>query len=245
VIEIMDTCPQELYDTCPVQPEAESNTLTTVLIGVCIGLVFTVIARRYPLFDIVSKLFYITWLAFTSQSSPKLEGSRVFLLLLYSTIGLNYAADYYLKQLRGTRFFVEEASNVAIVVSLYLIGVLVHFYFTASPDSTFFTSMDQHLVGTSCLLWEYGWFYAVAVAQVTLTFFVAARKVVLSSSELQQMRTAEFNDYRTQLLKSGVFTAGMVGLQGLSLYLSAWSATEVGTSFVVVLTFLDRLGSRP
>jgi hypothetical protein len=56
------------------------------------------------------------------------------------------------------------------------------------------------------------------------------------------MRTAEFNDYRTQMLKSGVFTAGMVGLQGLSLYLSTRSATEIGTSIAVVLAPLGKLG---
>jgi hypothetical protein len=159
-----------------------------------------------------------------------------------SAYAMNIAAAYYCKQLRGTRFFVKQINLVATVVAVYLIGVVVHFFCTASPDSTFFTSMDQHLVGTSCLLWEYGWFYAVAVAQVTLTFFVAAWKVVLSSSELRQMRTAEFNDYRTQLLKSVVFTAGMVGLQGLSLYFSTRCATEIGTSIAVVLALLGRLG---
>jgi hypothetical protein len=38
--------------------------------------------------------------------------------------------------------------------------------------------MDQHLVVTSWLLWEYGWFYAVAVAQVALTNYAAGREVV-------------------------------------------------------------------
>jgi hypothetical protein len=242
----MDTCPQELFDTCPVQPPAESNSILTsaagVLLGVSIGLLITVVARRYPLFDLVSKLVFLASFVFTLQSTPRLEGSRVFLILLFSILGLYYAADYYLKQLRGTRFFVVQARDVSLLVGVYLVGVAVHFYFTASPDITYFTSMDQHLVGTSCLVWEYGWFYAVAVAQVTLTFFVAARKVVLSSSELQQMRTAEFNDYRIQLLKSGVFTAGMVALQGLSLYFSTTSATEIGTSIGVVLALLGRLG---
>jgi hypothetical protein len=242
----MDTCPQELYDTCPVQPAAESNSILTsaaqLLIGASIGLFITKIARRYPLFDLVSKLVLISWVVVTSQSNPRLEGSKVFMLLLISTFAFNGAADYYLKQLRGTPFFVEAAQNVVFLVLVYLIGAAVHFYFTASPDSSFFTGLDQHLVETSCLVWEYGWFYAVAVAQLTLTFFVAARKVVLSSSELQQMRTAEFNDYRIQLLKSGVFTAGMVALQGLSLYLSTRSATEIWTSIAVVLALLGRLG---
>jgi hypothetical protein len=239
----MDTCPQELFDTCLVLPASESDTFTTVyyvIIGVCIGLASTVIARRYPLYDIVTKLLYFTWCIYTSQSTPKVKGSRGFLTLLFMTVGINYAADYYTTKLRGTRFFVEEVIIGALVVAVYLLGVGVHFYFTA--QCTFFDCMDQHLIETSWLLWEYGWFYAVAVAQVALTYYAAGREVVKSSSELQLMRTAQFDDYRRELLKSGVFTAGMLGLQGLSLYSSTRSRTEICTSIAVVLALLGRLG---
>jgi hypothetical protein len=240
----METCPQELFDTCLVQLPAESNTLSiyVVLFSICMGLVVNLVSERYPICFTILQLWCITSFTFVYQSAPKYAGSRVFELLQASVIAMNIAAGYICEHLRGTHFFANKIRNGALVVTVYLLGVVVHFYCTASPDSTFIASMDQHLVRTSCLVWEYGWFYAVAVAQVTLTFFVAARKVVLSSSELQQMRTAEFNDYRTQLLKSGVFTAGMVALQGLSIYLSTRSATEVGTSIAVVMALLGRLG---
>jgi hypothetical protein len=240
----METCPQELFDTCLVQLPAESNTLSivyVVLSSLCIGLVLALVSERYPICFTIFQLLFITSFTVNEQRNPFHAGSRVFQLLLASAFVI-YVAAYYCKQLRGTRFFVKQINLMANVVAVYLVGVAVHFYFTASPHSTFFTSIDQHLVETCCLLWEYGWFYAVAVAQVTLTFVVAARKVVLSSSELQQMRTAQFNDYRTQLLKSVVFTAGMVALQGLSLYFSTRSPTEIGTSIAVVLALLGRLG---
>jgi hypothetical protein len=241
----METCPRELFDTCLVPLPAESYNFgisSVVPFSLCIGLVLALVSERYPICFTILQLWFITSFTLMYQSIPKYAGSRVFELLHASAAVMIIAASYICEHLRGTHFFAKKVVYGARVVAVYLLGVVVHFFCTASPDSTFFTSMDQHLVGTSCLVWEYGWFYAVAVAQVTLTFFVAARKVVLSSSDLQQMRTTELNDYRTQLLKSGVFTAGMVGLQGLSLYFSTRSATEIGTSISVVLALLGRLG---
>mmetsp|Transcript_32378 Transcript_32378/g.56040 ORF Transcript_32378/g.56040 Transcript_32378/m.56040 type:complete len:242 (-) Transcript_32378:49-774(-) len=234
----MEYCTLELYDTCEALPVVMSSfeLVASIIVGLAIGVLYGFIGQHYLSTDIAMRLtltiaFLCVQVFDREKFSPHTELTILINLCLFSMCAVldKMLRQYPIHRLIGLLFF--TCTVVVFVLSMNF--VYYQAAFNSKEKASY--SFDNYTYNFIVTVASKSYSYVIAASIMKTLKYLRNKGVFMASMTLKKLRGRQFHNYLAELTKTTCIYTAALFIEGVTLWSSSRSWTEVMVAFFVPL----------